>query len=139
MTLLATRGLSCYFGGLRAVGDVDFELPAGQIRAIIGPNGAGKTTFVSLVCGRLAPSEGRILFEDRDISALPSYRRVGLGIAYTFQITSIFGNLSAFDNVALAVQNSLQREDGAFFRLDAREMDRRVEAALAQVGLADRT
>jgi branched-chain amino acid transport system ATP-binding protein len=138
VTLLSTRGLSRYFGGLRAVGDVDFDLPAGQIRAIIGPNGAGKTTFVSLVCGRIAPSEGTILFEDRDISALPPFRRVGLGIAYTFQITSIFGNLTVFDNVALAVQNSLQRERGTFFRLDADAMDRRIEAALAQVGLADR-
>jgi branched-chain amino acid transport system ATP-binding protein len=138
VTLLATRGLTRFFGGLRAVGDVDFELPAGQIRAIIGPNGAGKTTFVSLICGRIAPSEGRILFEDRDISALPAFRRVGLGIAYTFQITSIFGNLTAFDNVALAIQNSMQREAGSLFRFDAREMDRRVEDALERVGLADR-
>lgn len=138
MTLLSTRGLTRYFGGLRAVGDVDFDLPAGQIRAIIGPNGAGKTTFVSLVCGRIAPSDGRILFEDGDISALPPYRRVALGIAYTFQITSIFGNLTAFENVALAVQNSMQRDHDAFFRLDAQEMDRRCDEALEQVGLGDR-
>jgi branched-chain amino acid transport system ATP-binding protein len=138
MTLLATRGLSRFFGGLRAVGDVDFTLPAGEIRAIIGPNGAGKTTFVSLVCGRIPLSEGSILFEDRDISSLPAYRRVGLGIAYTFQITSIFGNLTTFDNVALAVQNSMQRERGSLLRLEAREMDRRVEEALERVGLADR-
>jgi branched-chain amino acid transport system ATP-binding protein len=138
VTLLSTRGLTRFFGGLRAVGDVDFDLPAGQIRAIIGPNGAGKTTFVSLVCGRIAPSEGRILFEDRDISGLPPYRRVALGIAYTFQITSIFGNLTALENVALAVQNAMQRDHDAFSRLDAHEMDRRCAEALERVGLADR-
>ncbi|MEQ8700635.1 MAG: ABC transporter ATP-binding protein [Bauldia litoralis] len=138
VSLLATRGLTRFFGGLRAVGDVDFDLPAGQIRAIIGPNGAGKTTFVSLVCGRIAPSEGRILFEDRDITSLPPYRRVAMGIAYTFQITSIFGNLTVYENVALAVQNALQRDHDAFFRIDAREMDRRCEEALERVGLADR-
>ncbi len=138
MTLLSTRGLTRYFGGLRAVGDVDFDLPAGQIRAIIGPNGAGKTTFVSLVCGRIAPSEEANRFEDRDISALPPYRRVALGIAYTFQITSVFGNLTAFENVALAVQNAMQRDHDAFFRLDAHEMDRRCEEALDRVGLGDR-
>ncbi len=138
VSLLATRGLTRFFGGLRAVGDVDFDLPAGQIRAIIGPNGAGKTTFVSLVCGRIAPSEGRILFEDRDITSLPPYRRVAMGIAYTFQITSIFGNLTVYENVALAVQNALQRDHDAFFRIDAREMDRRCEEALDRVGLPDR-
>ena len=110
VTLLSTRGLSRAFGGLHAVEAVDFDLPAGEIRAIIGPNGAGKTTFVGLVCGRVAPSVGRIVFDGEDITRLPAHRRVGRGIAYTFQITSVYGRLSVFDNVALAAQNSLQRE-----------------------------
>jgi len=130
--LLETRGLSRDFGGLRAVDRVDFSLMQGEIRALIGPNGAGKTTFVGLVCGRLAPSAGTIVFDGADITSLPAHRRVRLGIAYTFQITSVFSNLSIFDNVALAVQRTLA--DGrAQGRLRAS-----VTEALERVGLADR-
>lgn len=130
--LLTTKGLSRDFGGLRAVDKADFTLMPGEIRAIIGPNGAGKTTFVSLICGRILPSSGAIGFNGADISALPAYRRVRLGIAYTFQVTSVFANLSAYDNVALSVQRTLTdgRSRGA-----VREGAMK---ALAQVGLADR-
>ena len=84
--LLTTSGLGRAFGGLRAVDDVDFALMPGEIRAVIGPNGAGKTTFVSLICGRIAPTSGTISFDGRDITGLPAHRRVRLGIAYTFQV-----------------------------------------------------
>ncbi|TIQ25554.1 MAG: ABC transporter ATP-binding protein, partial [Mesorhizobium sp.] len=104
MPLLTTKGLSRHFGGLRAVDGVDFALMPGEIRAIIGPNGAGKTTFVSLLSGRIRPSSGMIVFDGADITTMPAYRRVRLGVAYTFQITSVFANLTAFDNVALPVQ-----------------------------------
>jgi branched-chain amino acid transport system ATP-binding protein len=99
--LLSTHGLKKSFGGLRAVDGMDFALETGEIRAIIGPNGAGKTTFVSLVCGRILPDAGTISFQRRDITALPAHARVRLGIAYTFQITSIYPRLSVFDNVAM--------------------------------------
>jgi len=138
VTLLSTRGLSRSFGGLKAVDAVDFELPAGEIRAIIGPNGAGKTTFVGLICGRVSPSAGRIVFADEDITTLPAHRRVGRGIAYTFQITSVFGTLSAFANVALAAQSSLQRHANAWPKLDTKELSARSMLALARVGLAER-
>jgi branched-chain amino acid transport system ATP-binding protein len=138
LTQLSAVGLSRHFGGLRAVDDVSLELAQGEVRAIIGPNGAGKSTLVGLICGRILPTAGRIVFEGRDITDLPAHRRVGLGIAYTFQITSIFGNLSVLDNVALAVQSSLGRSRGSILRLDAREMQRRVGAALDRVGLAVR-
>ena len=130
--LLTTRGLTRSFGGLRAVDGVDFAVLPGEIRAIIGPNGAGKTTFVSLVCGRILPSSGAILFDGEDITDMPAHRRVRLGIAYTFQITSVYANLSAYDNVALPVQRTLAdgRAKGA---LHAGVME-----ALARVGLADR-
>lgn len=130
--LLVTRGLSRQFGGLKAVDAVDFELQQGEIRAIIGPNGAGKTTFVSLVCGRVLPSSGRVKFDGADISRLPPHRRTRLGIAYTFQITSVFLNLSAYDNVALAAQ----RRHGAS---GSAGLDADVRAALARVGLSDRS
>jgi branched-chain amino acid transport system ATP-binding protein len=88
-----------------AVSDVNFTLDQGEIRAVIGPNGAGKTTFVSLIAGRLPPNSGRISFRGEDITDLPAFKRVRRGIAYTFQITSIFARLSALENVALAAQS----------------------------------
>ena len=133
--LLVTRGLTRRFGGLTAVDDVDFDLPAGEIRAIIGPNGAGKTTFVSLVCGRIQPSSGQILFDGADITGLPAHERVKRGIAYTFQITSIFPNLTVFDNVALSVQRNLIDKGG---RMTARDLEAGVAEALARVHLTDR-
>ncbi len=130
--LLSTAGLEKSFGGLRAVGGVDFSVMPGEIRAIIGPNGAGKTTFVSLICGRIAPSAGTIRFDGQDITAMPAHRRVRAGIAYTFQITSVFSNLSAFDNVALPVQRTLT--DG---RWSGRLRDG-VMTTLSRTGLAAR-
>ncbi|MER8948900.1 ABC transporter ATP-binding protein [Mesorhizobium sp. M0185] len=132
MPLLTTKGLSRSFGGLRAVDGVDFALIPGEIRAIIGPNGAGKTTLVSLVSGRIQSSSGTIIFDGADITSLPAYARVRLGIAYTFQITSVFANLSAYDNVALPVQRTLTdgRSKGA--------VHTGVMAALERTGLADR-
>ncbi len=121
--LLETRELSRSFGGLKAVSGVDFQLEKGEVRAVIGPNGAGKTTFVSLISGRLQPSSGRVLFEGEDVTALPAFKRVRRGIAYTFQITSIYASLSAEENVALAAH---QPGRGGSI------------AHLARVGLADR-
>ena len=133
--LIATQGLSRNFGGLKAVDNVDFALLPGEIRALIGPNGAGKTTFVSLVSGRLQPSSGTIAFDGRDITDLPAHRRVRLGIAYTFQITSVFARLTAYDNVALAVQRTL---DDDKHRRGARAFHRAVIATLERTGLGGR-
>lgn len=130
VTLLEARGVSRHFGGLQAVRDVDFTLPEGEIRALIGPNGAGKTTFVSLLCGRIPLSSGLIRFDGRDVTQLPAHERIRAGMAYTFQITSVFGNLTVGENVTLAVQRRL---GGAIGRLEAE-----TRAALALVGLEDR-
>jgi branched-chain amino acid transport system ATP-binding protein len=127
VSLIATRGLTRDFGGLRAVDRVDFDLPEREIRAVIGPNGAGKTTFVGLLCGRVRPSAGRVLWHGRDVTRLPAHARVRLGIAYTFQITSVFGNLTLAENVALAVG-----------RRGAADPEAETLAALDRVGLADR-
>jgi branched-chain amino acid transport system ATP-binding protein len=131
-TLLTTIGLSRQFGGLRAVDAVDLSVARGEIRAVIGPNGAGKTTLVGMICGRISASAGRVLFEDEDITALPAWSRVERGIAYTFQITSIFQNLSCFDNVALAAQRGLAKGSGQS------ELADKVETVLARVGLGGR-
>ena len=128
MTLLATRGLSKHFAGLRAVEGVDFDLPQGEVRALIGPNGAGKTTLVSMICGRISPSGGQVIFEGRDITALPAHKRIVLGMAYTFQITSVFAGLSVGENVALAARR----------RLKGAQVGEAVDDALARVGLLDR-
>lgn len=105
VALIETRGLTRHFGGLRAVDGVDFALEPGEIHGLIGPNGAGKTTFVSLLSGRIPAQSGSILLGGEDITRLPAHARVRKGIAYTFQITSIFPRLTVFDNVALAVQS----------------------------------
>lgn len=128
MTLLSTRGLTKQFAGLHAVEDVDFDLPQGQVRALIGPNGAGKTTFVGMLCGRIAPTSGTVVFDGQDISHLSAHKRINLGIAYTFQITSVFANLSVAENVALAARR----------RLHGGAVHNAVADALAQVGLGDR-
>ena len=129
MSLLEARDVSRHFGGLRAVDGVDLSLEDRGIHAIIGPNGAGKTTFVSLLCGRLSCSAGTIRFDGEDITGLPAWRRARRGIAYTFQITSIFPRLTVRENLAIAVQGcSTRREDPG----------PRVTDILARVDLPDR-
>ena len=125
--ILSARGLTRHFGGLKAVDEVDFDLAQGEIHALIGPNGAGKTTFVSLLSGRTAAQSGTITLAGRDITRLPAHARVRAGIAYTFQISSIYPRLTAFDNVALAVQ-----------RQSPRDLSSATMAALSRTGLADR-
>ncbi len=133
--LLQTVGLEKAFGGLQAVRSVDFRLERGEIRAIIGPNGAGKTTFVSMISGRINPTSGEVVFGGRDITRLPAYDRVALGIVYTFQIISIFRNFTVFENVALAAQRRLTTGLLSAFSMDQAAVAERVDAALADVGL----
>src|SRR5881409_2708506 len=102
--LIVIRGLSKSFGGLRATDRVDLDVPEGQTHAIIGPNGAGKTTLIGQLAGDLRPDDGAIRFMSRDITRLDAPSRSRLGLARSFQITSIFPELSALDNAALAVQ-----------------------------------
>lgn len=135
MTLLSTQNLTRRFGGLTAVNSVEFEIHQGEIHALIGPNGAGKTTFVSLLSGRIEPTSGKIIFAGQDITALPAFERVRLGIAYTFQITSIYSNLSVYDNVALAAQTAQRRNTGLFGRIDTNALSNEVHAILKKVGL----
>jgi branched-chain amino acid transport system ATP-binding protein len=102
--LLAIRGLSKSFGGLRATDRVDLDVPEGETHAIIGPNGAGKTTLIGQLAGEVRPDAGTTRFAGRDVTPLDAPARAGLGLARSFQITSIFRDFSALDNVALAVQ-----------------------------------
>ena len=130
MSLLKLSNVTKRFDGFTAVDGVSFEVAKGAIGGLIGPNGAGKTTFVSMLIGRLAADAGQVIFEGRDITALPDHRRVALGMAYTFQITSVFSRLSLEENVALAARRRLGHDKGAI----AGE----VMQALTRVSLADR-
>jgi len=104
MSLLEVRSVSKRFGSLAAVREVSLTVEPGELRAIIGPNGAGKTTFFNLISGMFAPTAGSIMFEGRDITGLPAYRRVAAGIARTFQITEIFPELTVFENVRISTE-----------------------------------
>src|SRR5258706_4893952 len=102
--LLETRQLRKAFGALIATDSVDFEVREGETHAVIGPNGAGKTTFIKQLSGELRPDSGRVHFAGEDFTPLASHRRSGRGLARSFQITSIYRDFSALDNVALAAQ-----------------------------------
>jgi branched-chain amino acid transport system ATP-binding protein len=137
--LLQTENLAKRFGGIVASDDVTLAVAAGELHAVIGPNGAGKTTLIAQLSGQLAPDAGRIHFAGHDISALPMYRRSHLGLARSFQVTSLFLDLSVLDNVALAVQ--AHRGHSYRFRRNARDeagLREPARAALARVGLSAR-
>jgi branched-chain amino acid transport system ATP-binding protein len=106
MEALRVDGLSKDFGGVRAVRDVSFSVEVGEKLAIIGPNGAGKTTLFNLLNGQLLPTAGRIHLFGQDITTLPTHRRAHLGQARSFQLTSLFLNLSVLKNVLLALQGT---------------------------------
>jgi branched-chain amino acid transport system ATP-binding protein len=100
--ILAVSAIAKSFGGVRALQDVSFDLPAGQIMGLMGPNGAGKTTLVNIVCGFYRPDRGRIAFKGKVITRLSAHAICHLGIARTYQIPQPFGQLTVFQNVAVA-------------------------------------
>ncbi|MEQ6204519.1 ABC transporter ATP-binding protein [Sulfitobacter sp. HNIBRBA2951] len=130
MNILETTGLTKIYGGISANTDVDFTLTKGKITALIGPNGAGKSTFVGMVSGRIDATRGKVMFDGQDISHLPAHKRIQLGIAYTFQITSVFEGLSVHENVALAARRTFKGDHAVFAKC--------VTDALTRVGLEDR-
>jgi branched-chain amino acid transport system ATP-binding protein len=99
MSLVELRGLSLAFGGVRALADVSMSVGEGDLFSIIGPNGAGKTSLINCISGRYAPTAGRILFADRDITGLAASKRAALGVGRTFQNLALFGHMSVIDNI----------------------------------------
>ena len=97
--ILEAENISLRFGGVRALTEVSFDVRPAEIFSIIGPNGAGKTSMVNCVSGRYRPTEGRVLFEGRDITRLGANRRAGLGLGRTFQNLALFGHMSVLDNI----------------------------------------
>ena len=137
--LLQIEGLTKRFGGIVASDDVTLSIPQGELHAIIGPNGAGKTTLIGQLTGELSPQSGTIRFAGQDITALPAWQRSLRGLARSFQITSLFLDFTALDNVALAVQ-AHAGHSFHFWRDARREPDLRepARAALERVGLGER-
>lgn len=137
--VLTVQSLSKRFGSIVTQDDISLEVRRNQLHSLIGPNGAGKTTFFNLLTGFLTPDEGRIVFEGRDITRLPAYQRARLGLVRSFQILSVFSNLTTFENVRIAVQAS--RGEWRGFWRDAYANDaanERVWSLLDAVGLVER-
>ena len=136
---LSIRGLKKSFGGVTATDNVWLDVRAGEVHAVIGPNGAGKTTLMSQLSGLLPPDAGQIVFKGQDITHQPAHRRAHIGIARSFQITSVFMEMSVIDNVALAIQ--ARRGHSFQFWTPARTLETLRQPAMAKlvtVGLDDR-
>jgi len=126
MTVLSLENLTVRRGPCAVLAQVSLSVAAGECIGLIGPNGAGKTTFVGLLSGRIPAQSGSVLLGGEDITRLPAHARVRRGVAYTFQITSVYPRLSVFDNVALAAQSA-----------GASDLKAAVMAALSRVSLAE--
>jgi branched-chain amino acid transport system ATP-binding protein len=138
--LLRVENLVRRFGGIVATDNVSLDVARGELHAVIGPNGAGKTTLISQLTGQLLPHSGTIRLAGEDITRVPAYRRSALGLARSFQITSLLLDFTAIDNVALAAQ---AHDDGHsfYFWSDARKerhLRQTALAALDRVGLRHR-
>jgi branched-chain amino acid transport system ATP-binding protein len=136
-TIISTHGLRKEFRGFVALQGVDLQVAEGTVHALVGPNGAGKTTLFNLLCGFLAPSSGRLSIGGRDVTGLPPHRIARLGVARSFQITSLFPALTVREHVELALQAGTGL-GWRFWRSD-RQLVRfrdRASALLDEVGLA---
>ena len=136
--VLRTEGLTVRFGGLTALNNVNFEVAAGEIRAIIGPNGAGKSTFFNCLTGVIRPTTGRVLFNGEDIAGLPPNRISQKGIARSYQITNILPNATALENVRIAAQSRRHGWSMLKHHGDFRDILDKAEAVLHSVGLGSK-
>jgi branched-chain amino acid transport system ATP-binding protein len=134
--ILEARGIGKRFGSFRALNNVSVKFPAGKLAAIIGPNGAGKSTFFNVVSGAFPPSEGQLFFQGREITGLAQHAFARIGIAKSFQITNVFKQLSAHENVRVAAQMRAARYELFQPRAALRELSDRADALLERVGLA---
>ncbi len=135
--ILALTDITVQFGALKAVNQVSLSLMAGERRAVLGPNGAGKTTLFNAITGAIFPNAGRVMWEGGEITRMSPQRRAHRGVARTFQITNLFGQLSVAENMRLAARG-LSASKFALFgqdRLSAAQ-SAQVAAALAMSGLA---
>ena len=135
-SLLQVRGLAKRFGGLRVTDGFDLDVGEGEVHAVIGPNGAGKTTLINQLSGELRPDAGSIVFAGEEIVQAPVQRRVALGMARSYQVTSVFPDFTVLENVMLAVQSASGRSYGFVHDVHSdRTLVDPAQALLAQVGL----
>jgi branched-chain amino acid transport system ATP-binding protein len=134
--ILEARGIGMRFGRFQALSNVTASFRERELCAIIGPNGAGKSTFFNILSGSLAPSSGRVLFRGEDVTALPQHAYARLGIAKSFQITNVFKQLSAHENVRVAAQMRHVRFNFLKSREDWPQAKEEADALLERVGLA---
>ncbi len=139
MIALEVDNVDVRFGGLQVLTTCRLSVEAGEKRAIIGPNGAGKTTLFNVISGIVKPSAGRILSFDRDITRISAHLRASLGLARTFQITNLFGNLSVLENVILSLQ-ALTSTKYVFYKMTSSftELISNAVALLREWGLEDK-
>ncbi|TAM62453.1 ABC transporter ATP-binding protein [bacterium] len=137
-TLLEAKNVSKNFGGVLAVNDVSVKIEHGSIYAVIGPNGAGKTTFFNALSGFYYPDGGQVLYQGRDITTMPNWQRVQLGMSRTFQTPSIFPELTVYENLLIGVQS--QQKIAFKLRLPSasrkKEIDAKIDELLGFVNLA---
>ncbi|HZJ04994.1 MAG TPA: ABC transporter ATP-binding protein [Nocardioidaceae bacterium] len=133
--VLETRGLGRRFGGLQAVSDVTFSVPAGQVLGVIGPNGAGKSTFINLVTGHTKPTEGRVLIDGKDLTGARPWVIAQAGVARTFQIVKPFRGMSVRENVAVGI---LYGSNGTNIMSKALKAAEEVLEEVGMAGLGDR-
>ena len=138
--LLETRAITKSFGALTAVNGVSLGIEAGSLHSIIGPNGAGKTTLFNLLTGTFPPTSGKIIFDRKDITGTPANRVAHLGLARSYQRTTVFPAFSLFDNVWVAAFATGPSWNGLLWRNASKfpEADARVRQALSDVGLFDK-
>jgi branched-chain amino acid transport system ATP-binding protein len=140
LPLLRADDIGVRFGDFQAVSGMSIAVAPHTIHALIGPNGAGKTTFFNAITGVRRPDNGTVSFDGHVVTRSPAHRRVGYGMARSFQVTNIYPALSVFENVRLAVQARHRGESWVFWRSTAarRDIGEDVTAILADVGIADR-
>ena len=135
--ILEVNAVSRYFGKFQALTNVSVKFSPGELTAIIGPNGAGKSTFFNVISGGIAPSTGTVRFEGQDITALAQHDYARIGIAKSFQITNVFKQLSAHENVRVSLQMKAARFQIFKSRQSYVDLIEHADALLARVGLAD--
>jgi branched-chain amino acid transport system ATP-binding protein len=137
--VLALEGLCKSFGGVRALRNIDLQISPGDRKAIIGPNGAGKTTLFNVITGILPATSGRVVLFGQDVTAWPSHRRTALGMARTFQITSLFPRLTILDNVLLAIEGVCKTKFVTWrFMTSYRDVYEKAHHLLERVAFQDR-
>jgi branched-chain amino acid transport system ATP-binding protein len=136
MEILETRGLYHDFGGLEVLFDVNLQIREGERHAVIGPNGAGKTTLFNAITGTYKPSKGKVFFKGKEITGLKPYQLCRMGMGRSFQITSTFTNMTAFQNVRLAVLSKRAIRFNLFRKVDKmKEITTETDEILKRINL----